>query len=72
MVCKQDKRKDRNSNLGEANMIDENKVIKKLQNRIDVFTKEYPDRKDCIEVQCIKEFIHLLEIEAKEQSSRKE
>ena len=53
-------------------MIDENKVIKKLQNRIDVFTKDYPDRKDCIEVQCIKEFIHLLEIEAKEQEKRKE
>lgn len=35
------------------------------------FVKEHPDKKDCLEVQCIEEFIHLLEIEAKEQEKRK-
>ena len=48
-------------------MIDEKKIIKKLEHRIDVFVKEHPDKKDCPEVQCIEEFVHLLKIEAKEQ-----
>ena len=58
--------------LGVVNMIDEKKVIKKLQSRIDTFLKQHPEEKDCLGVQRVKEFIHLLEIEAKEQNLRKE
>lgn len=53
-------------------MIDEKEVIKKLQKRIDIFVKEYPELNNSESVESIREFIHLLEIEAKEQSSRKE
>ena len=53
-------------------MIDEKKLIKRLQSRIDTFVKEHPEEKDCVQVQNVKEFIHLLEIEAKEQDLRKE
>lgn len=45
-------------------MIDEKKVIKKLQDRIDDFVLKHPDKKDCESVQVVKEFIHLLEEEA--------
>ena len=45
-------------------MIDETKIIKKLQTRIDEFVKTHPDKKDCESVQTIKEFIQLLESEA--------
>lgn len=48
-------------------MIDETKIIKKLQTRIDEFIKTHPEKKDCESVQTIREFINLLEIEAKEQ-----
>ena len=54
------------------NMIDEKKVIKKLQKRIDIFVKEHPELNNSESVESIREFIHLLEIEAKEQSLRKE
>ena len=53
-------------------MIDEKKVIKKLQKRIDIFVKEYPELNNSESVESIREFIHLLEIEAKEQTKRKE
>lgn len=53
-------------------MIDEKIIIKKIENRIDIFVKEYPDRKDGLEVQTLNEFIHMLQIEAKEQAKRKE
>ena len=53
-------------------MIDEKEVIKKLQKRIDIFVKEHPELNNSESVERIREFIHLLEIEAKEQSSRKE
>lgn len=48
-------------------MINETKIIKKLQTRIDEFIKTHPEKKDCESVQTIREFINLLEIEAKEQ-----
>lgn len=72
MVCREDKGKDRNSNLSGENMIDEKEVIKKLQKRIDIFVKEYPELNNSESVENIREFIHLLEIEAKEQNLRKE
>ena len=53
-------------------MIDEKEVIKKLQKRIDVFVKEYPELNNSESVESIREFINVLEIEAKEQSLRKE
>lgn len=46
-------------------MIDETKVIKKLQKRIDTYVLQHPDKKDSEKVQVIREFIHMLEIEAK-------
>lgn len=46
-------------------LIDEKKIIKKLENRIDEFLKGHPDKKDCLEVRAVEEFIHMLELEAK-------
>ena len=51
-------------------MIDEKKVIKKLQSRIDDFVLKHPDKKDCESVQVVKEFIHLLEEEAEDLLGR--
>lgn len=53
-------------------MIDEKRVIKKLQSRIDDFVLNYPDRKDCEAVQTIREFIHMLEEEAATQAEQQE
>ena len=53
-------------------MVDEKIIIKKLEKRIDDFVKLYPDKKGCEQVEAIREFIHLLELEAKYQNSRKE
>lgn len=50
-------------------MIDEKRVIKKLQDHIDDFVLKHPDKKDSEAVETIREFIHLLEEEAKEQRS---
>lgn len=47
-------------------MINENKIIRTLQNRIDTFIKNHPEQKDCKEVQSIKEIIQMLEQEAAE------
>ena len=47
-------------------MLDEKRVIKKLQNRIDAFLKNHPEQKGCKEVQTIKEIIQMLEQEAAE------
>ena len=46
-------------------MIDEKRIIAKLEKRIDDFTKAHPDQKDGVSVQIIQEFIHMLELEAK-------
>ena len=45
-------------------MVDEKKVIKKLQDRIDDFVLKHPDRKDCEAVQTVEGFIQMLEEEA--------
>lgn len=52
-------------------MIDEKKLIKTLQDRIDVFVKQHPDKKNCEQVQVQREFINMLQIEAKEQIKKK-
>ena len=46
-------------------MIDEKRVIAKLERRIDDFVEAHPDQKDSISVQTVQEFIHMLELEAK-------
>ena len=46
-------------------MIDEKRIIAKLEKRIDDFVKANPDQKDGASVQAIQEFIHMLELEAK-------
>ena len=48
-------------------MVDEKIIIKKLEKRIDDFVKLHPDKKGCEQVEAIREFIHLLELEAKYQ-----
>lgn len=48
-------------------MVDEKIIIKKLEKRIDDFVKAYPEKKGCEQVEAIREFIHLLELEAKYQ-----
>lgn len=48
-------------------MIDETKVIKRLEKRIDDFIKSYPFKKDSVEVQIVHKFIHMLKIEAEDQ-----
>lgn len=50
---------------GQSTMIDEKKIIQTLQGRIDDFLIANPERKDCESVQVIREFIQLLEYEAK-------
>lgn len=53
-------------------MINEKKIIKNIENRIDTYIKEYPEKKNCEYVETQREFIHMLQIEAKEQAKRKE
>lgn len=47
-------------------MIDERKIIRKLEKRIDDFVKKHPDKSDCPSVQVVKEFIQMLESESEE------
>ena len=47
-------------------MVDEKIIIRKLEKRIDDFVKNHPEQKDCEKVQTVREFIHMLELEAKE------
>lgn len=51
-------------------MIDEKKIIKKLEHRIDTFVKQHPEEKDCLAVQSVREFKQMIEAEAKEQAER--
>lgn len=53
-------------------MIDEKRVIKKLQSRIDDFVLKHSDKKDSEAVETIREFIHLLEEEAATQAEQQE
>lgn len=46
-------------------MIDEKRIISKLERRIDDFVEAHHDQKDSISVQTVQEFIHMLELEAK-------
>ena len=46
-------------------MIDEKRIIAKLERRIDDFVEAHPDQKDSISVQTVQELIHMLELEAK-------
>ena len=48
-------------------MIDEKKLIKTLQDRIDVFVKQHPDQKNCEQVQVQQEFIHEIELAAADE-----
>lgn len=49
-------------------MIDEKILIKKLENRIDIFIQSQPENKNSPAVETVREFIHMLEIEAEEQA----
>lgn len=49
-------------------MIDEKKIIEKLENRIDVFIQSQPKEKNSLVVETIREFIHMLQLEADEQA----
>ncbi len=49
-------------------MIDETKLIAKLENRIDGFLKSQPKEINSPAVETVKEFIHMLENEAIEQA----
>ncbi len=48
-------------------MVNERKIIEKLQKRIDEYLHKYPDRKNSEAVIVIEEFIDLLEDEAKKE-----
>lgn len=50
-------------------MIDEKKIIRKLEMRIDEFVKKHPKEKNSVSVQAINEFIHMLQLEARENES---
>lgn len=50
-------------------MIDEQNIIRKIEHRIDAFVKQYPQQKDCEQIETQKEFIHMLKIEAKENEN---
>lgn len=46
-------------------MIDEQHIIQNLQQRIDEYLLKYPKEKDSEKVTTIREFIHILKLEAK-------
>ena len=50
-------------------MIDEKRVIKKLQSRIGDFVLKHSDKKDSEAVETIREFIQMLDEECKEQNN---
>lgn len=52
-------------------MIDEKPLLEKLEKRKAEYLDEYPDRIHSLEVETVNEFIHLIEIEAKEQSKKR-
>lgn len=49
-------------------MIDETKLIAKLENRIDIFLKSHPKETNSPAIETVKEFIHMLENEALKQA----
>ena len=50
-------------------MIDEKRLIAKLNSRIDNYINEHPDKERSEQVEIINEFIHLLQNEAKEEEN---
>ena len=50
-------------------MIDEKKLIKKLQTEIDSFIKKNSNPKNCEPTKVLKEFMHILELEAMKQKN---
>lgn len=48
-------------------MIDEKKTIKRLEERIDEFIAKHPGEKDSKSVETIREFIHMLKLQALEE-----
>lgn len=44
-------------------VVDVEKLIKKLDNRIDEFIKKHPERKNCEEVAMVEELIHTIRLE---------
>lgn len=50
--------------IREINFVDADKLIKKLDNRIDEFIKKHPVKKNGVEVESIRELIHVIELEA--------
>lgn len=51
-------------------MINEEKIIKSLNDRIDVFIEAHPKEKGLPAVEIVKEFIHMLQEEAAEQAKK--
>lgn len=49
-------------------MIDETKIIKRLESRIDTYIKTNPGQKSSAAVETVREFIHMLQLEATEQA----
>lgn len=47
-------------------IVDAEKLIKKLNSRIDEFVKKHPEKKTGVEVESIRELIHIIELEAEE------
>lgn len=47
-------------------IVDAEKLIKKLNSRIDDFVKKHPEKKTGVEVESIRELIHIIELEAEE------
>ena len=47
-------------------MIDAEKLIKKLDNRIDEFIKNHPDQKNSEPVMMMQELIHIIRLEVEE------
>lgn len=52
--------------LPSVKAVDVDKLIKKLNNRIDEFIKKYPDKKDGVAVESIRELIHIIRLEVEE------
>lgn len=50
-------------------MIDEKRVIARLNSRIDSYINEHPDKERSEQVEIINEFIHLLQNEAEEEEN---
>lgn len=49
-------------------MVDEKKLIRRIDRRIDDFVKKHPDKKNCEQIEAMKELIHLIELEAEEEN----